>query len=53
MSYSIDVLKKSAFLHETMNVLEIVPLSERDEEWMTVKEYFVKRMKELDNATKR
>lgn len=53
MSYSIDVLKKSAFQHELMSVLSIVPLTERDEEWMAAKEYFEKRIKELDLATKR
>jgi hypothetical protein len=53
MSYSIDVLKKSAFLHEIMNNLETTPLSERDQEWMIVKEYLDKRIKALDDATKR
>lgn len=53
MSYSIDVLKKSAFQHELMSVLDVIPLTERGEEWVAVKDYFVKRLKELDVATKR
>ena len=52
MSYSIDVLKKSVFQHEIMNVLDAIPLSERDEKWVAVEEYFKARMKELDKLTK-
>lgn len=53
MSYSIDTLKKSAFHHELMNVLELEALENRDENWVVVQDYFKARIKELDEATKR
>lgn len=52
MSYSIDVLKKSSFQHEFTNILNIVPLSKRDENWKAVEEYFRTRIEELDKATR-
>ena len=53
MSYSIDVLKKSAFHHELMSVLALEPQENRDEAWMIIQDYFKARIKELDEATKR
>ncbi len=53
MSYSIDVLKKSAFHHELMSVLNTIPPTERDDNWAIVEDYFKARIKELDKTTKR
>lgn len=52
LSYSVDVLKKSAFQDELTNVLEIVPVEYRDEEWVIVEAYFKRRIKQLDEKTK-
>jgi uncharacterized circularly permuted ATP-grasp superfamily protein len=52
LSYSVDVLKKSAFQDELTNVLEIVPVEYRDQEWVTVEAYFKRRIKQLDEKTK-
>lgn len=52
MSYSVDVLKKSAFQDELTNVLEIVPVEYRDQEWVTVEAYIKRRIKQLDEKTK-
>jgi len=53
MSYSIDVLKKSAFQHELMSILALEAEENRDETWVIVQDYFKARIKELDVATKR
>jgi len=52
LSYSVDVLKKSAFQDELVNVLNIVPLEYRDQEWITAEAYIKRRIKELDEKTK-
>ncbi len=52
LSYSIDVLKKSAFQDELTNVLETVPVEYRDEEWVAAEAYIKRRMKQLDEKTK-
>lgn len=48
-SYSIQMLKCSAFEHELRNVLDIMPLDQQDEEVVAVKNYLTKRMLELKN----
>lgn len=52
LSYSVDVLKKSAFQDELANVLNIVPLEYRDQEWVAAEAYIKRRIKELDEKTK-
>ena len=48
-SYSIKMLKCSAFEHELVNILEIIPLDQQDEEILAVKNYLTKRVLELKN----
>ena len=48
-SYSIKMLKCSAFEHELINILEIIPLDQQDEEILAVKNYLTKRVLELKN----
>lgn len=48
MSYSIDMLLKSAFSHEIRSVLDLVPIEEQDQEYLNVKDYLNKRIKEID-----
>jgi len=48
MNYSIDMLKKSAFIDE-LSELQLTPITELDEETMNVIEYFEKRIKELND----
>jgi hypothetical protein len=52
MSYSIDMMKKSAFQDELTNLLDITPTECRDEEWCIVHAYFQKRIKEIERAYK-
>ena len=52
MSYSTDMLKRSAFQDELTNILDIVPAEYRDEEWVIVQAYFQKRIKEIERAYK-
>jgi hypothetical protein len=46
-SYSIRMLKKSAFEHEILNVIDMLPLDQYDEEIVNVKNYLTKRIEEL------
>jgi hypothetical protein len=48
-SYSIQMLKASAFDHELRNVIDLLPLDQQDEETVVVKNYLLKRIKELKN----
>lgn len=52
LSYSIDVLKKSAFQDELTNVLELLPEEQVDRETLDVIEYLRRRIKEIDKNTK-
>jgi hypothetical protein len=53
MSYSIDMMKKSAFQDELTNVLNIASVDTiRDEEWLYVYEYFTRRIKEIEQSYK-
>lgn len=55
MSYSVDVLKKSAFQDEIMNVLEMesTKLNMGNLAHNIVLSYFKARIKELDESTKK
>jgi len=46
-SYSIQMLKASAFDHELRNVIDLLPLDQQDEETVVVKNYLTKRILEL------
>jgi hypothetical protein len=46
-SYSIQMLKASAFDHELRNVIDLLPLDQQDEEIVVVKNYLAKRILEL------
>ena len=49
-SYSIRMLKVSAFEHELRNVLDLLmPIDQQDEEAIAVKNYLIKRVLELKN----
>jgi len=48
-SYSIKMLKCSAFEHELVNILEFIPVDQQDEEILAVKNYLTKRILELKN----
>lgn len=48
-SYSIRMLKVSAFEHELRNVLDLMPIDQQDEEAIAVKNYLIKRVLELKN----
>jgi len=48
-SYSIQMLKASAFDHELRNVIDLLPVDQQDEEVLVVKNYLLKRVKELKN----
>lgn len=50
MSYSIDMLLKSAFSHELRCVLNLVKIEYQDETHITIKEYLEKRIKEIDRT---
>lgn len=50
MSYSIDMLVKSAFSHEIRSVLDLVEIEYQDETHITIKEYLEKRIKEIDRT---
>lgn len=52
LSYSIDVLKKSAFQDELTNVLELLPEEQVDRATLDVIEYLRRRIKEIDKRTK-
>ena len=52
MSYSLDVLKKSVFEDELINILGLIPTESVDEGTVSVIEYFKRRIKELDAKTK-
>lgn len=46
-SYSIRMLKKSAFEHEILNSIDILSIDQIDEELVIVRNYLTKRIKEL------
>ena len=48
-SYSIQMLKASALDHELRNVIDLLPVDQQDEEVLVVKNYLLKRVKELKN----
>lgn len=50
MSYSIDMLLKSAFSYEIRSVLDLVQIDEQDEPHIIIKEYLEKRIKEIDRT---
>jgi hypothetical protein len=52
MSYSIDMMKKSAFQDELTNILDIVPAEYRDDEWIIVHNYLCQRIKEIERTYK-
>lgn len=52
MSYSIDMMKKSAFQDELTNILDIVPAEYRDDEWIIVYNYLCQRIKEIERTYK-
>ena len=52
LSYSIDVLKKSAFQDELTNILELLPVEQVDQETLNVIDYLKRRIKEIDKAIK-
>lgn len=53
-SYSSDMLKKATFTDELNNVLNesIVPLDQQDESFLVVREYLLKRVKEIEKIYK-
>lgn len=46
-SYSIRMLKKSAFEHEILNVIDILSIDQHDEKIVAVKNYLTKRIDQL------
>lgn len=48
-NYSIEMLKKSAFMHEINSVLKHVPIDEQDVEYLAVFNYFSKRVEKIDS----
>ena len=52
LSYSIDVLKKSAFQDEITNILELLPVEQVDQETLNVIDYLKRRIKEIDKTVK-
>jgi hypothetical protein len=46
-SYSIRMLKKSAFEHEILNNIDSLPIDQQSEELLIVKEYLKDRIKNL------
>ena len=47
-SYSIDLIKRSAFEDELHNIIDILPEEEKQEDLAVVINYFKYRMKEID-----
>lgn len=52
MSYSIEVMKRSAFHDELVNVIGTMPSDQIDANIIAVKDYLTKRIKEMDRKTK-
>lgn len=50
-SYSAAMLKKSAFSDELVNIINTMPADQMNEEYCAVKDYFQKRLKELEKLT--
>lgn len=48
MSYSSEMLKRAAFQDELTNVLNTVAVESQDEEWIVVRDYITRRIKEID-----
>lgn len=46
-SYSIRMLKKSAFEHEILNVIDLLSINKDNKEIVTVRNYLSKRIEEL------
>lgn len=46
--YSVDMLKRSAFVDEINNTLISVPVEEQDEDYLVVLGYLKKRIKEIE-----
>lgn len=52
MSYSVDMLKKSAFQDELTNVLELLPVEQLDQTTLDVIAYLKARINEIDKNAK-
>ena len=52
MSYSVDVMKKSAFQDELINVLGAIPNDKVDSNIVAVRDYLTKRVKEIERLYK-
>jgi len=48
MSYSIEVMKRSAFYDELVNNIDTMPPDKIDANIIAVRDYLIKRMKEID-----
>ena len=53
MNYSIDFVKKAAFVDELNNVLKIMPIEEIDQKILTIIEYLEERIDEIDKCYKK
>lgn len=52
MSYSIEVMKRSAFHDELVNIIGIMPPDKIDANIIAVRDYLIKRIKEMDRNYK-
>lgn len=52
MSYSSDMLKRAALQDELTNVLNTAAIENQDEEWVAVKRYIQRRIKEIEQKYK-
>lgn len=52
MSYSIEVMKRSAFHDELVNVIGTMPPNQIDANIIAVRDYLTKRIKEMDRNHK-
>lgn len=52
MSYSIEVMKRSAFHDELVNIIGTMPPDKIDANIIAVGDYLTKRIKEMDRAHK-
>jgi len=49
LSYSVDMLLRSAFVYEILNNLNLVEVEYQDENYLNIKSYFERRVKEIDD----
>ena len=52
MNYSVEILKRSVFHDELVNVIGTMPPEKVDANLIAVRDYLTKRMKEIDRNTK-